>query len=336
MQVTNKLKGEEYIFPEPTKLMDGLYLLKMPLPFRLDHINVYLLEDDDGWNIIDCGLDVPETIDVWKYVFSSFFKEKKVKSVYVTHLHPDHIGVAYWLSKNANAQIFITRGEWELANKLMSFAAEEKDVLLKHYSRFGLNDMELEKLVTKGPVYRRLVHSLPKNVEYIGEDDSINMAGRKWEVKIGRGHSPEHACFWCESEKLLISGDHILPRITPNISLMALGLINPLNDYLTTLDEFKKLSAVHLFPSHGLPIEGVNNRIRELIEHHEENLDKLVDYCGKSRTVEDCTKFLFGKELPSHQYGFAIGETAAHLVYLQYIGRVSLLNEDVWEFISCQ
>jgi len=332
MHSTADLNVVGFVPPDPVKIATDFYLLKMPLPFRLNHINIYLLEDDDGWSIIDCGLDNDITIQVWEHLLSTFFGNKRIKSVFVTHLHPDHIGVAYWLQDNTDAVIYMSHDEWVLANNLLNLDTESSSVLIDHYTRFGLSDESIQDLISNGPIYRRLINFLPNEVSRIKEGDILTIGKRKWEVRIGKGHSPEHVCFWNKNEKLLISGDHILPTITPNISLMVLGLQNPLSCYLKTLNDFKILSAKQLFPAHGDSIENVNERIDEIINHHEVTLEKLLKFCSKPKSVNDCAIHLFGSKLVAIQFGFALGEAAAHLVYLSSLNKVKNINNKTWMF----
>lgn len=316
----------------PVEVAPGIAVLRMPMPFALDHINVYLLEDTDGWIVIDTGLDWPKSKAIWQEVLASVFKRKPLKSIIVTHLHPDHIGMAAWLQETTGAPVSMTAGELAQAEALWELTEQPLERTGQHYHRFGM-DKELQaRMFERGPVYRRLVKHLPKNVTILGQDDVLEVQGRGWQVRIGRGHSPEHACLWSAQDRILVSGDHVLPNITPNISYLPVGSENPLNDYLLSLSDFQGMDCRMALPAHGLPFMDIDARIRSLRDHHNRLLTQIEAYCDEPRNVLDCTRHLFGQDLPDHQMGFATGEAAAHLVYLVSQGRLNIEEDDIWHF----
>ncbi len=311
----------------------GVYLLRMPLPFRLDHINLYILDDSEGWTVIDCGLNTVESMTVWESLLASFLSDKPVIKIIVTHLHPDHIGLARWLQDKTKAPIYMTPPEWEMAQEVFSMPASDPTRLHAHYQRLGLQEERLQATIKQAASYQKMVKTLPQDVEFLQERDELSIAGRRWRIMLGKGHSPACACLWDEAEQILIGGDHILPNISPNINLLATGPSNPLQDYLVSLDAFRSLPCKTLLPAHGLPTSRYGERIDELLAHHAQHLECLQTACAAARTAAECVPFIFNGQLPDHQFYFAIGESAAHLVYLAEQGRLTRSGDASWRFV---
>lgn len=317
----------------PCELMRGVYLLRMPMPFRLDHINLYALDDPSGWTLVDCGLNTPETMAVWESLFATLLRDKPVARIVVTHLHPDHIGLASWLHEKTRAPIYITSPEWEMAKEVFNLPMTDPSRLLNHYQQLGLQDELLHAMVKQGAAYRKLVKTLPEGVNFLREGEILRIGGRRWHILVGSGHSPACACLWDESEQVMISGDHILPSISPNINLLSVGPGNPLSDYLASLSRFRNIPCTMVLPAHGSPTSRYRERIDELTEHHEMHLERLQAACAEPHTAYECIPYLFKHELPIHQFYFAIGESAAHLTCLAGQGRLNRDGELPWRFI---
>jgi glyoxylase-like metal-dependent hydrolase (beta-lactamase superfamily II) len=316
----------------PQEIVRGVYRLRMPLPFRLNHINLYLLEDPDGWTLVDCGLNTPETMAAWQNVLDNFLGGKPMQRIVVTHLHPDHIGLAHWLSERTGAPVCMTPLEWQFAQDLFALPLVDPQRLESHYRHLGLVDPYLQNTIRQAGGYRRLVKELPRKVSFLYEHEILDIGGRHWRILLGRGHSPACACLWDESEQLLLVGDHVLPSITPNINLQSIGPGNPLDDFLTSLGTFRNLPCDLALPAHGLPLKGFRERIDELLRHHAVRLDRLQSACTSPLTAAECLPVLFGGEIPEQQYHFAIGEAGAHLVYLAERGSLRQQGELPWRF----
>ncbi len=305
----------------------GLYQLKMPLPFRLNHINLYLIEDTDGWVLVDTGLNTEKTRELWVLFLNSGFFEKPIKKILMTHLHPDHIGMSAWLSRTLNVPVFISKGEWEMAQFLWKNESDTAKSLYEDYwQSFGLQGTSLDEMVSHRMHYKKLVGELPDSVSYLHANSIWTIKGREWHMLPAPGHSPEHICLWNPSQRILISGDHVLPTITPNISYHPIGLENPLESYINSLESFLKLDCEYYFPAHGPISPDLHQRIAEIIQHHRDKLAILMNSIQENITVVEAMPLLFSKDLPSHQLMFAYAETAAHLLYLA--GRKLLHIED--------
>lgn len=305
----------------PVEVAPGVHWIRMPLPFELDHINLWLLEDGDGLTIVDCGLALDESREIWQRILARW-PGRPVKRLIVTHFHPDHIGLAGWLADWLDTELWITRTEWLMARMLyLDTAASAHAHIAEFYRMHGMPDGTADKMFTGGNTYRARVTEPPVLHRRMEAGDTIRVGERDWRVYVGTGHAPEHACLYSDELRVLISGDQILPRITPNISVWASEPdANPLADYLGSLDQFRELPPDTLvLPSHNMPFRGLHRRLDELRHHHDERLDRLRD----APDLEDglsaaaAVPILFRRKLDNHQFGFAMGEALAHLAYLE-------------------
>ena len=258
---------------ETLELAPGVHWLRMPLPFALDHINLWLLEDGDQWVIVDTGYPSAKTKTAWETIL----KERNVSRIIVTHFHPDHVGLAGWLETYCDAPVLMTSKEFQTARLLveMSDSAFVKD-MEAFFLRHGLDDERLEVLMSEGNSYATSVWELPKTYQCIAKGEQIVIGDHSWRIVIGEGHAPEQAALYCDALKVLIAGDMILPEITPNISTEFFDPdANPLKDYLQSLDNFEDLpNQTLVLPSHRLPFQGLKTRIAQLRAHHEERLGR--------------------------------------------------------------
>jgi glyoxylase-like metal-dependent hydrolase (beta-lactamase superfamily II) len=302
----------------------GVAWLRMPLPFQLDHINLWLLEDGEGWAIVDTGVGLPDVRALWEQIFAGHLGGRRVTRVILTHFHPDHLGNAGWLTERWGVELWCTHAEFLIAHMAVSSTGPRQgEARMRHYRRNGASEEALAALATRGDHYQRLVPTLPGEFRMFREDDTLTIGGRPWKVIVGRGHSPEHAALWCEEAGVLISGDQVLPRITTNISVwpdQPWG--DPLRLYLDSLERFRGIGADALvLPAHGLPFRGLPERLGELRTHHAARLAGTLDAIIEPRSAADILPILFRRQLDSHQLGFALGEALAHLHRLEADGR---------------
>jgi glyoxylase-like metal-dependent hydrolase (beta-lactamase superfamily II) len=310
-----------------TEVAPGIKWLRMPLPFALNHINLWLIEDGDGWAVVDTGIGTEATQTIWKDVLATDFEGRPVTRVIVTHFHPDHIGNAGWFCRKFQVPLWITETEWLWARSLSLDADEEALAAeqLPFFRRTGLDREAIQAFKERGNRYRNTVTTVPRTFQRLADGLELAIGGRTWRVLVGRGHAPEHACLHCPELGVLISGDQVLPRISPNVGVWPSEPEgDPLALYMSSLEMLraKVPGDVLVLPSHNLPFYGLDTRIQQLLAHHEERLEMLESACAEPHTAAALVPVLFKRELDVHQLGFAIGETLAHLQRLRGAGRI--------------
>ncbi len=325
----------------------GVHWLRMALPFALNHINLWLLEDDDGWTIVDTGLSNEATHALWDQVLAGLVGPGPVRRILVTHFHPDHAGNAGWLCERFGAPLWVTQGEYLTAHAVRAGAAGfVAEATLALFREHGLDEARLGQLGMRGNQYRRLVGELPTRFRRIIDGESILLGGRAWRVITGYGHAPEHASLYCEALGLLISGDMLLPTISTHVGVWPTDPEgDPLGHFLRSIRRYRDLPAdVLVLPSHGLPFRGAHARVAQLEAHHEMRLSELLAACGEApRSAADVLALIFRRPLDTQQLFFAMGEAIAHLHYLERAGRLrrmrgqdgvtrfALIKEEAWE-----
>ena len=310
------------------ELAPGLKWLRMPLPFALDHINLWLIADnregEPGWCAVDCGVATDATRDAWEQVFATGMEGRALLRVLATHCHPDHVGLSAWLCDRFKASFWATTGEYGFA-RMMSAGLPGLDgtAAILHFERHGLVDPVLrEKMGERRNYYPSLVPAVPQAYTRLQDGQQVHIGAHRWRVITGFGHSPEHASLYCEAQGVLISGDMVLPRISTNVSVFAIEPEgNPLQQYLDSLGKFKDLPADTLvLPSHGRPFRGLHTRICQLREHHCARLAEVMQACRVPQSAVDIVPVMFRRPLDAHTLTFALGEALAHLHKLWFDG----------------
>lgn len=306
--------------PDPRVLIDvapGVRWLCMPLPFSLNHINLWLLGEGKHCVLVDTGLGDATTRDHWQAIFAA--SGESLEQVVLTHYHPDHAGNAAWLAETHAAPVWMSSAEYFLGHALLTeTAGYDIPAMVEHFRRHGLDDARCERFTQRGNVYAKGVPSLPRQYRRLIDGDTITLAGNEWQVIMGYGHSPEHASLYCEALRVLISGDMLLPRITTNVNVPAsMPEEDSVRRFLDSVRRFARLPEDTLvLPSHGLPFRGVHTRIRQLEVHHAERDALLVKTLNEPLSAVELLGTLFPFELDMHQLMFAMGETIAHLNHL--------------------
>ena len=270
---------------EAIPVADGVWWIRMPLPFALDHINLWILADGDGFTLVDSGYGVQATWDLWEKHFAGVMAGRAVKNIVITHYHPDHVGSAGWLVEKTGAPMWMTargiplgaRGPRRLRRlRPREHGRSSTSPTASTPTRFRIP-------VRKGNGYARGVPTVPKRYRRMMHGDKLAIGGREWEVITVFGHAPEHAALWCESLNVLISGDQVLPRITSNVGVWGNQPEgNPLKLFLDSLSRFSHLPADALvLPSHERVFRGVHPRIAALHAHHDERLARLLEGCAE-------------------------------------------------------
>lgn len=315
--------------PEPGAAIEvapGLHWIRMRLPFQLNHINLWLLEDDGGWTVVDTGIRDEPTAEAWKQLFAGAMQNRPVKRVIVTHLHPDHAGMAGWLVRRFDVILWMSRTDYLLCRNLVADTGQEAPAeAMRFYRAAGLAEDALETYRTRFGGFGRAVYTLPNSYRRLQDGETIRIGGRTWQVVVGRGHAPEHVCLWNRDEGLFISGDQILPRISSNVSVFPTEPeANPLQEWLQSCAQLKGLLPrdTLVLPSHNEPFRGVHTRLDELIAEHESNLRKVADLCTEAKRAVDCFEVLFRSRITEGNTIMATGESVAHLNCLRARGLI--------------
>jgi len=296
------------------EIVPGVGWLRMPLPFALDHINLWLLRDGEAWTVVDCGVATEATRAAWEQVFAGGVALRRVLA---THCHPDHIGLSGWLCERFGAPLWMTTGEYAFARMMAAgLPGIDGTAALPHFQRHGLADPAMvEQMASRKNYFPSLVPAVPVSYVRLQDGQSVVAGNHEWQVITGFGHSPEHASLWCKQLNLLISGDMVLPRISTNMSVFAVEPeANPLQLYLDSLGRFAPLPQdVLVLPSHGKPFRGLHTRIGQLRDHHKARLAEVEAACEQPRTAAEIVPIMFRRPLDAHQLSFALGEALAHL-----------------------
>lgn len=328
--------------PAPGKVVEiapGLLRACMPLPGPPSHVNCWLLEDGEGWLVVDTGRGDAATRGWWECIFATnALGGRPVTRVLVTHFHPDHVGLAGWLCAEWNAPLLMPRSEWQRTRLLL---AEDDALLLAGVlallRRAGASASHLAWVAAEGLMYRGSVLPPPATYRPIAEGETLRIGGRDWQVRIGAGHAPEMACLHDPTAGILISADHILPRISPHVGIQANEPEHdPLGIYLRDLARFASLPhGTHVLPSHGEPFDGLHARILALQDHHATALHRLQAGLAPGWTAADAIPLLFGRRIETgRQHSFALAESLAHLRHLAARGRITceLAADGAWRF----
>jgi glyoxylase-like metal-dependent hydrolase (beta-lactamase superfamily II) len=295
----------------------------MPLPFALDHVNLWLLRDEGGWTAVDTGFAVDAVRSAWQQILP----EHPLVRLLVTHFHPDHLGLATWLQAETGAQFWMPPQEYATAQFFFhQIAGFSVAAGVKAFRQHGLPEAGLLRLEQQGNSYRFGVPGIPDTYRPLQTGQALRVGGHDWRVITGQGHSPEHASLHCQDLGVLISGDMLLPRISTNIGYSPTTPdLDPLGRFLDSLERFRPLPEDTLvLPSHGLPFRGLHTRIDQLRLHHAERCEVLLAACRKGpRSAFELLPVLFERDFTDiHQTYFAMGEAIAHLVHLEKRGEL--------------
>jgi glyoxylase-like metal-dependent hydrolase (beta-lactamase superfamily II) len=328
---------------EKLELAAGVYWIRFPLPFALDHINVWLLADEfdgrKGYTLIDCGISSDKTRALWEQVIGEALDGLPIVRVICTHTHPDHVGNAGWLTERFHAPLWMSHGEYTAGRVLQAgLPGTDGASTVAHFVAHGLaDDQHMGALAQRGNYFKSMVPAMPLSFRRIRDGEVIEIGGRDWTLMEGFGHSPEHISLYSSDLELLISGDMMLPRISTNVSVHAMEPeANPVQQFLDSIARYSPLPENTLtLPSHGRPFRRLHERIDQLQSHHAERLLEVRQLCQKPTTAADVVPVMFKRPLDSHQLFFAFGEALAHLHALWYRGELKRsLSDGVYRFVE--
>jgi glyoxylase-like metal-dependent hydrolase (beta-lactamase superfamily II) len=308
------------------RVADGVSWLRMPLPMVLNHINLWVLEDEAGWWLVDTGINDGTTRGHWEALFAGPLAGRPVAGVIVTHLHPDHVGLAGWLTERFDVPLHMSRTEFLLCRTLVADTGQPAPrEAVAFFRGAGYDEEELENYRQRFGGFGRAVAPLPNGFVRLRDGQTLVIGGREWRVVVGTGHSPEHACLHCPELDLVISGDQILPSISSNISVWPTEPeADPLADWLESCERLQRVlpEDVLVLPSHGRPFHGAHVRLRQLIAEHAEGLERLAELCAEPRRAVDVFPALFKSRITAGNLLMATTEAIAHLHYLEARGEL--------------
>ncbi len=307
----------------------GVLWLRMPLPFALSHINLWAVEDGDGWAVVDTGVQTRETAGAWRQAFAGPMQGRPVSRVFVTHMHPDHIGMAGWITRKFDCRLWISRLEYVTCRMLAADTGREApEDGVRFYQRAGWDEEAIENYRARFGGFGKGLYALPDSYHRLSDGDVVRIGAHDWRVVVGSGHSPEHACLYCPDLKLLISGDQVLPKISSNVSVFPTEPDgDPLTDWLNSLAKVKREvpDDVLVLPAHNEPFRGLHARLDHLARGHERGLERLLKSLAEPKRAVDVFGSLFARKIGPDLLGMATGEALAHLNCL--IGRGAAVAE---------
>lgn len=318
------------------EIAPGVVWIRMPMPFALNHINLWAIRDgaaDDaaaGWALIDTGLQTLDTANAWRNLLtgSGAFAGQRVTRVLVTHMHPDHIGMAGWMTRRFDCRLWMTRLEYLNCRVLAADTGREApEDGVRFYRKAGWTEDDIENYRARFGGFGKMIHQLPDSYQRLKDGELLRIGANEWQVVVGNGHSPEHACFYCAELKLFISGDQVLPRISSNVSVFPTEPeADPLGDWMSSIAKIKAEvpDDVLVLPAHNEPFHGLHARLDHLARGHEKGLERLRAILVEPKRAVDVFGALFARSITSEPQllGLATGESMAHLNYLVQRGEV--------------
>ncbi|MDH5540676.1 MAG: MBL fold metallo-hydrolase [Rhizobacter sp.] len=324
--------GEALPAPGRTlQVAPGVRWVRMALPFALDHINLWLLRDEidgtAGWTIVDCGIANEATRAAWEQVFANELGGLPVLRVIATHMHPDHLGLAHWLTERWGVRLWISATDYNVARVASGIPGAGGVSSARFMQSHGVTEPEaIDKIKDRTSYYASMVPQVPAQYRRLMDGDTLRIGGQAWTCHAGYGHAPEHMSLHDPASGVLISGDMVLPRISTNVSVFDIEPeANPLPLYLASIAKMRGLpSDTLVLPSHGRPFKGLHVRIEQLVAHHDARLGDVLAACAATpQTAADLLTVLFRRKLDLHQTTFAMGESIAHLHALWQSGKLA-------------
>ena len=317
---------------EVVPVSPGVQWLRLPLPYRLNHVNIYLIEDDGGWAVLDTGLATEACRRAWDTALAGPLAGQRLTRMIVTHYHPDHVGLAGWLSDRFDLPLAMPRPEY-LYSLALQYAPGDlgADTYRPFYRRHGLSPEVTELVLSRGHEYLRRTTGVPTTYHRIKHGDSLRIGARDFAVITGGGHALEQGMLLHQQDRLFFAADQVIARISPNVSVHAMELdLDALGIYLHSLRSLRDTvpDNVLVLPGHGLPFLGLHVRLDELIAHHAQRCELIADACcDRPLTVAEIVPHVFHRELDEHQTGFAFGEVLAHVNHMLEAGSLVLQSD---------
>jgi len=323
-----------YPFPDPpaegaaVEVAQGILWMRLPLPMKLDHVNVYALDDGDAWTLVDTGFHSKRSVALWERLLVGPLQGRPVSRVIVTHHHPDHIGMAGWF-QSRGAELITTRTAWLMARMLL---LDEQDrpspETVAFWKSAGMAPDILAERQNERPFnFADCVAPMPLGYKRIREGDTLHAGGRDWHIRMGNGHAPEHATLW--SGDIVLGGDQLLPSISPNLGVYATEPdADPVADWLEACQRLSAFATKDqlVLPGHKLPFTGLPLRMMQMEDNHHGALRRLADHLDTPKTAHECFLPLFKREIRGGEYGLALVEAVAHCAHLYLAGQATRIS----------
>ncbi|WP_374543195.1 MBL fold metallo-hydrolase [Sphingorhabdus sp.] len=310
------------------EIVPGVRWIRMPLPIALDHINLWAIEDGDGWTLVDTGINCPDSMAIWDRIATHDLAGRPVKRLIVTHMHADHAGLAGWLANRFACPLWMADAEYADAQVMVSGNRDRRQVR-DFYHRAGWQATEIERYFRRRAVLGSYYCPLPQRYNRMADGDHFLINGRHWRVIAGGGHSAEHACLHCPDLDIFISGDVVLPKISSNVSVEPEAPeADPLGQWFATLDRIRAdvPDSVMVLPSHGRCFRGLHDRIATLEHDQREVLARLATALDAPTRPDALFDILFSRPISRTDISLmtlATGETLALLNHLAARGLVA-------------
>lgn len=324
-----------------TEVAEGIYQLRLPLPFALNAVNIYLLRSSGGWTVVDTGLNTDAARLVWENAFISLgITPSDIEQIILTHVHPDHFGLAGWLQEQAAAvgamppPVRLSSRERDLARLLWMGEGKQSQSFDEFLLACGMPGNMVETVVVSLNATSDATFPHPSIMETINAGDTLRIGSREFQLIHAPGHSDGQLILYDAADRLILSGDHVLMKITPNIGFWPDTEADPLGRYLESLQSLQALDVRLALPGHKALITDWRGRLAELLHHHEERLEHtMAAIVGGANVYEASLKVFESARFSAHEWRFAMVETLAHLEYLRQRERVRQVDEDgLWKF----
>ena len=319
------------------EVQPGVFLLHLPLPMKPTIVNVFLVRGGDEWALIDTGMNTGDSKNAIQSILQEIgIAPTAIRKLICTHHHPDHFGASAFLKELTGARLYMHRLEYE---KSLTFAPANRSAEAVVF--FKLNGIPIERFVhiPSPSEFWSGMYATAKPDEYIEDGDVLHVGEREIEVVWTPGHAPGHCVLYLRREKLMVVGDHLLPKITPHVGYFPGGVPDPLGDFLESQRKVQRFDVDEILPAHGAVYRDHIHRANQLIQHHHYRMEVMLDVikAKPAPAYEVATKaFNFDHDAPlSYQFP-ATFETLAHLVHMRTLGRLECVVEngvEIWRAV---